>query len=344
MEFNHFLSCYMPDPTYGGKRIYQDMIEQAVLAERLGYRGIAIPEHHLINILMLPSPLQLAVKLSMLTRHVRLISSIAVLPVRDMRIFAGEVVQADLLTDHRLVLGVGRGAFPYEVGRLGTPIEETREKMVESLDVLEALLNREEVAWDGQYYQFEPLTIMPRPERKIPLMVAAMAPEAIYGAASKGYDIQTTPLSGNHSVLLEQVDAFNRGKAAGGADSAHVRLSLQRGMYLALNEADRREKLTYANEYYKRFENIRGPGIVSNGVIEALPRTQTMEQLAENLLICEKSEMIDRLSVYAEAGIDEMYIPCNYGQPHSETMEMMERFSEEVMTHFQKQPARQVYA
>lgn len=334
MDFVYFLSSYMPDASYGGKRVYSDMVEQAVAAERLGYRGVAIPEHHLINILMVPSPLQLAVKVADATRKIELVTSIAVLPVRDMRIFAGEVVQAHMLCDERLVLGVGRGAFAYEVARLGTPIETTRSKFVESFQVLEALLTQDEVAWHGNFYQFEPLTIMPRPHGPIPLMVAAMAPDSIYDSARRGYHIQTTPLSGGHDVLLGQVDAFMRGKAEGGERSRNVRLSLQRGLYAARDEADARQKLELAYEYYKRFENIRGPGKVTRGMIDPLPRTQTIDELAQNLMICTVPELIDRLAVYAEAGIDEVFAPCGYGQPHSETLEMMQRFSEEVMPHF----------
>jgi flavin-dependent trigonelline monooxygenase, oxygenase component len=341
MDFVYFLSSYMPDGAYGGKRLYADMVEQAVAADRLGYRAVAIPEHHLINILMVPSPLQLAVKLAALTRNVELVTSIAVLPVRDMRIFAGEVVQAHMLCDQRLVLGVGRGAFAYEVARLGTPIDTTRPKFVESLQVLEALLTREEVSWQGEFYNFEPLTIMPRPHSPIPLMIAAMAPDSIYDSAKRGYHIQTTPLSGGHDVLLGQVDAFQRGKADGGERSRHIRLSLQRGLYAARDEADARRKLELAYDYYKRFENIRGPGIVSKGMIEPLPRKQTVDELAHNLMICPVPELIDRLSVYAEAGIDEVFAPCGYGQQQGETLEMMQRFSEEVMPHFVKRaPSR----
>ena len=58
MDFSHFLSSYYPDPAYGGKRLYGDMVEQAIMAETLGYRGVTIPEHHLINLLLMPSPLQ----------------------------------------------------------------------------------------------------------------------------------------------------------------------------------------------------------------------------------------------------------------------------------------------
>ena len=30
MDFNHFLSSYYPDPEYGGRRLYADMVEQEI--------------------------------------------------------------------------------------------------------------------------------------------------------------------------------------------------------------------------------------------------------------------------------------------------------------------------
>ena len=42
-------------------------------------------------------------------------------------------------------------------------------------------------------------------------------------------------------------------------------------------------------------------------------------------------EMIDRLSEYAELGIDEVIASSNFGQDQSETLEMMSRFGEEVL-------------
>ena len=52
MDFNHFLTSYMPDPNIGSKIHFQNMIEQSILAEKLGYKTVSIPEHHLINLLM----------------------------------------------------------------------------------------------------------------------------------------------------------------------------------------------------------------------------------------------------------------------------------------------------
>lgn len=338
LDFNYFLTSYLPSKEFGGKQLYSNMLEQAVLAERLGFRGISIPEHHLVNLLLVPSPLQMAVKVASLTKQVELMTAIAVLPVRDMRIFAGEVVQADILCDGRLNLGVGRGAFGYEVARLGTPIEATREKFDESFDVLQALLSGEEVAWDGKYYRFDPITVMPRPMRRVPMMVAAMVPEAIYSAASRGLSVQTTPLQEDHSVLLSQVDAFKRGKAAAGEAGKNSRLALQRVAYAARDENDAKASLKFIHDYYQRFDNVfSGPGIVKNGLVEPLPRKQTMEELERNVLVCPPAEMIDRLGEYQEAGIDEVILSCGFGQSQPEMIEMMHRFASEVAPHFGQQ-------
>ena len=53
MDFNHFLTSYMPDPSIGSKVHFQNMVDQAVLAEKLGYKTVSIPEHHLVNLLMM---------------------------------------------------------------------------------------------------------------------------------------------------------------------------------------------------------------------------------------------------------------------------------------------------
>ena len=38
MDFNHFLTSYMPDPNIGSKQHFKHMLDQSVLAEKLGYQ------------------------------------------------------------------------------------------------------------------------------------------------------------------------------------------------------------------------------------------------------------------------------------------------------------------
>ena len=335
MQFSIQLSAYYPDKSYGGDRVYADMLEQARCADRFGFESVAITEHHLLNILMMPAPLQFAVKIASQTRNINIVTAVSVLPLHDMRVLAGELVCADIFTDHRLLVGVGRGAFGFEMERMGVPMDTTREKFDESLDLLQKLLDEEEVGWDGKYYRFDPLTIMPRPVSRIPLMMAVLAPVAIYHCTLRGFHIQTTPLSGDHQHMLDQVDAFNRGRQERGADGDRQTLSLSRVAFLSDSDADRNRKILLAHDYYSRFDNVfTGPGIVENGMIKPLPRKMTVEQTAENLTICTAAEMVDKLAPYAEAGVDRFIMNINFGVEQSEVLESIQRFAEEVMPHF----------
>ena len=338
MDFNHFLTSYMPDPKIGSKLHFDNMLEQAVLAEKLGYSTISIPEHHLVNILMMPSPLQMAVKIASITKKINITTGIAVLPLHDMRTYAGEVATADILTDGRLILGVGRGAFAWEMKSLGTPIETSKEKFVESLEVLQKLLKEKEVSHKGKYYNFEPITIMPRPiSKSIQIMIAAMDLNSIKDAASRGFHVQSTVLSGDKELLVQRVNAFKEGCEILGEEGKLLKLSMQRMAYLAKDEKDAEEKNRLAYEYYKRFDNMfTGPGKVKRGEVEPLERNQTYEEMKKNLLICPANEMIDKLSIYAEAGVDEIIISSSFGQNQNDLIESMHRISEEIIPYFKK--------
>jgi len=337
MEFSVQLSSDYPDKNYGGEKVYQDMIDQAILADQLGFDAVSITEHHLVNCLMMPAPLQFAVKIAAHTKNIKIMTSVVVLPLHDMRTYAGEVVVADIFTEGRLLLGVGRGAFKYEIERLGIPMEETQERFEESVEVLKALLSKEEVSWNGKYYKFDPITIMPRPIRPNgpQMMMATMKPERIYNATKHGFHIQTTPLSGNHQMLVDQVSSFNKAKKEMDHFGKDLTLSLSRVAFLADSEKEKEQRIKEAQAYYSRFDNVySGPGLVENGMIKPLPRNQTIEELAESLLICTKQEMIEKLKPYAELGIDRVILNVNFGTNANKILDSLQRFAEDVMPHF----------
>ena len=337
MKFCQQLSAYLRVKEYTGRQLYKDMFEQAILCDQGGYDSVGITEHHLINILMMPAPLQFAVKITGATKKIKIITAVAVLPIHDMRVFAGEVIAAQMFTDNRLILGVGRGAFACEMAQLDSPLEDSREKFNESLEVLQKLLSEEEVSWHGKHYNFESLTVMPRPmtENGPSIMMAVLDPEGIYACTKRGFHIMTTPLSGDHQLMLDQVDGFARAKAELGDKGKDLSISLSRVAFIVKNELDRKEKIEMAYEYYSRFDNVfTGPGIVNKGMIKVLPRKQSIEELAESLLVCTAEEMIDKLSPYKEAGIDRVILNMNFGASHKDTIQSIHRFSEDVIPYF----------
>ena len=142
--------------------------------------------------------------------------------------------------------------------------------------------------------------------------------------------------------MLDQVDAFNRGKSELGPAGEGLTLSLSRVSFLVKDEADRRAKNNIAHHYYGRFDNIRGAGVMHHGVISPLPRTVPIEETAENLLVCTPSEMIDKLKVYESVGVDRFILNINFGNSQAEMLECIENFATQVMPDFVAVPVRQV--
>jgi alkanesulfonate monooxygenase SsuD/methylene tetrahydromethanopterin reductase-like flavin-dependent oxidoreductase (luciferase family) len=333
MQFSLFLSCYCPESKASTAQVYGEMLDMARAAERLGFSGLTVPEHHFINILMNPNPFMLAVKVASVTEHIPITTAVAVLPLNDMRRMAGEAALADVLTGGRLGIGVGRGAFPYEFVRYGVDFAKSREIFDESLEVLIALLSGEEVSWDGAHYKFDPVTIMPRPVQRPhpPIWIAAMAPDALYHCAKRGLNIQTTPLQGSLDLARKQVDSFREGAAASGREP-RPRLSLLRVGFATRDQAHTEAVIDLAYGYYRRFDNVfKGPGEVAGGRIRPIEIEATRDDLAQALFIGTPEELVEKFSLYAELGVDEINLNLCIGAGHEETLESIERLAREVM-------------
>jgi len=50
--------------------------------------------------------------------------------------------------------------------------------------------------------------------------------------------------------------------------------------------------------------------------------------------------MIDKLSAYAESGVDEMIISAGFGQSQEDMIESMYRISEHIIPHFKVQKSQ----
>ena len=339
MDFGFYLPCYYPDTSYPPERLYQDMLEQARQADDLGFPTASIPEHHFINYLVHPSPLLTAIKVAENTKHLRLLIAVLVLPFYDMRRLAGEVAQTDCLTMGRVEFGVGRGAFQYEFDRLGQSITDSRERFVDLLLLLLKLLDEENVTWKSPYSDIpEPLTIMPRPYQKPrpPIWVAALSSEAIASTVKHGFPVMTTPLRGSFAVAKEQADAFTGAVAEVGPAAEHLRLSMLRMVYVAKDEADKREKVRLGYENHRRFTNVREtPGTVHGGAIQPVEDTNvSMDDVASALIIGTAQEVTDTLKKYADVGIHDIQANFTFGAEHKDVMGSVERFAKDVMPHF----------
>jgi len=158
-----FLIGQRTDERTGFEEIYRNLLEDAELAERLGYHGVLLAEHHFTNYCAIPNPLMLAAAIGQRTSRVRIGTAVIVLPLHNPVRLAEDIAQADQLTGGRLEVGLGRGYAPYEFTPLGLRLEDSAAAMADGLAVLSKLWAGTDVAVEDGRWPFPPITVTPRP-------------------------------------------------------------------------------------------------------------------------------------------------------------------------------------
>jgi alkanesulfonate monooxygenase SsuD/methylene tetrahydromethanopterin reductase-like flavin-dependent oxidoreductase (luciferase family) len=173
----------------------------ALAAERAGFDGVWIAEHHFISYGVCPSALAFAGHLLGRTERLRVGTATCILSNRHPVALAEEAVLLDELSGGRLDLGVARGGPWIDLHVFGTGLARYTDGFPESLDLLLAWLSgTERVGADGPLFRFPPVLVVPRPRRPTPVWVAATSPPTAALAAARGLPL----LLGMHATVEEK--------------------------------------------------------------------------------------------------------------------------------------------
>jgi alkanesulfonate monooxygenase SsuD/methylene tetrahydromethanopterin reductase-like flavin-dependent oxidoreductase (luciferase family) len=132
---------------------YREIGAACELAERLGDDGFFVAEHHFHEYGVAPSPPVLLAALAQRTARIRLGPAVAVLPLHHPLHVAESYAMADLLSNGRLVLGVGSGYLKHEFAGHRIDEGEKRARFDESLAILERALTGERPSFAGRFFE-----------------------------------------------------------------------------------------------------------------------------------------------------------------------------------------------
>ena len=154
----------------------------AQTADTLGYETLWLAEHHFQHegFECIPSIPMLAVDLAHRTRRVKIGCAFNVVPTWHPLRLAEDYAVADILTNGRVVFGVGRGYHSREVETFGNPMldaEANRELFEEQVEVILKAFREESFSHRGKRYTIPPdvpyrgyalkeITLVPRPLRR----------------------------------------------------------------------------------------------------------------------------------------------------------------------------------
>jgi alkanesulfonate monooxygenase SsuD/methylene tetrahydromethanopterin reductase-like flavin-dependent oxidoreductase (luciferase family) len=149
---------------------YEQILDQIVYAEQLGFDAYWIGEHHgyLTPHLALacPNPAILLAAAARLTRRIGLNTAVANLPLRHPLLVAEDYALVDLLSQGRLGLGIGRGTFDHEYTAFGQSREESQGRFEESWEIIRRAWRGETVTFQGRYYHIDRARINVLPVQK----------------------------------------------------------------------------------------------------------------------------------------------------------------------------------
>jgi alkanesulfonate monooxygenase SsuD/methylene tetrahydromethanopterin reductase-like flavin-dependent oxidoreductase (luciferase family) len=186
----------MPYPVPGwmwdrglGERLYSERMRFIRRADELGFDGIIFTEHHYgPNGGLTPSPTVMLAAATQVTERIKLITmgiSLALYP-HPIRV-AEELAMVDNLSHGRLVPGFissgGQNMYAY-----GIPVHEERGRYHEAYDlIVKAWTEENPFPWHGEYFDYECISILPRP-LQVPhpqVWTTGTAAETIQWAAEK---------------------------------------------------------------------------------------------------------------------------------------------------------------
>lgn len=172
---------------------WQELVEHI---EAGGFAGIYKSDHFNYDCPPLMDHLEVYVALTYLASHIpRVHFGTLVSPVsfRDPVMLARQAMALDDLGGGRMILGVGTGWLEEEHSmfgyHLGT-VKERLDRFEEALEVITKLIrNDERVTFQGKYYQLQDAVLLPRPQRKTPIMIGGDGPKRTLPMVARYADV-----------------------------------------------------------------------------------------------------------------------------------------------------------
>ncbi len=138
---------------------YDERIELIRHAEKLGFFGYHIAEHHFTTLDMAPSPIVFLAAAARRTSRIRLGTMVLCLPLYHPTRLVQEICMMDQLSHGRFMPGVGRGIRDVEHEWFGNDLRHTRAAYDEVLSILLQALRTGRITHHGERFQYDDVPV-----------------------------------------------------------------------------------------------------------------------------------------------------------------------------------------
>ena len=210
MQFSMIFEAQMADPSAANEhQVIRDCVDQAVLAEEMGFDRVWSVEHHSLKwYAHMSAPEVFLTWIAAKTSRIRIGHGVVCMPFNynhPIRV-AERAAMLDVLSNGRLDLGAGRGATLQEMSAMGVDPDRTYAEVEEALRMIGSMwrgkTGEEDFEWHGELLQVAPHPILPRPVQlpHPPLYLACTKRDTVGLAAEYGIGSLVLGFSGPDDI------------------------------------------------------------------------------------------------------------------------------------------------
>jgi alkanesulfonate monooxygenase SsuD/methylene tetrahydromethanopterin reductase-like flavin-dependent oxidoreductase (luciferase family) len=338
----------------------------AQFLERLGFDSLWTAEHHFQRegYECIPNVLLLNVYLASQTTRLRFGCGFNITPMWHPLRLAEDFAMADILTNGRVIFGVGRGYHTREVETFNAPMQDgeaNRELFEEQVEIILKAFNEESFAHQGKYYTLPPqvpyrgyrlrdLTLVPRPLRR-PVEVwqplVSGSPRGVDFMVRNGIRGVIAPTSMQHlddwmQLYRDAAERYGQRLQLGERLALSFRLHLADSKEEAIRDARRffEEQVKFfapLNVMPLREEQLR---ILAHPTPETTPLLpQVEDSVRQRNWLCGTPDDAIGFLQELEAkypAVERVVVSFAMGTPQAVCQEQLTRFAEEVMPAFSR--------
>ena len=353
MRFGWLTLAYSPAPEQDHMAIAQQL-EQACLAEELGFDGVWLTEHNFTGEAVYCDPIPFASAVAVRTRRVRIGFAVIQLALRHPIRLAVQLALLDNLSGGRLDVGVGRGSIynEYEFVGYGLRSDDARERANETLEILTRAWTEAPFSYDGKYYRVWLPELRPRPYQRPhpPIWRSVVTSPSFRECGKLGVPIMTPRMP--IARIPERLALYDEGLVEGGHDAAtRARLRAQaaiwRHVYVGESQAEAEDALGAAvqrtRQHMIHARTTHNPSDFHVDQAFLNPFTDPAVSDAEGAgwsletgALCGTAKRVaEQLQELREAGVRHLFCQLSFGYlAHEKIVASMRRFADDVMPHF----------
>ncbi|OZM71800.1 LLM class flavin-dependent oxidoreductase [Amycolatopsis antarctica] len=355
MRFSLFFEMQISEPTRAAEhRLFHDSVEQAVLADALGYHGVWAAEHHgLYEYAHSSAPEIFLAHLSGRTSRIRLGHGVTLTPHRynhPIRI-AERVAALDILSGGRVDWGSGKSGSRVEQDAFGNDPAVLQDQWLEALRMVPRMWQQDVFEWHSELYDIPPTQVVPTPVQQPhpPMFAACTNPKTAELAGSLGLGALNFA-AGTDDELAAKVRVYRERQAVATPDGYQptnryvctpTALVLEDD-HLAARHGYRGSRFFWEamQQYYAYRDRPVGRLPIGRDDLPETDLAELMDRRSRHnspltAVIGDPVSARETVSRFAAAGVDELALVMQVGTvPHELIMTSIRLFAEKVMPDF----------